>query len=123
MRSMNRVCLVGRLTKDLEMRDSANTAVARFTVAVQSQFKNENGEFEADFISCVAFGKTAEFMGKYLYEKGQAIGLTGRIQTGSYTDQDGNKHYTTDVIAENVEFVERKHVEDTGTRRSSRRRK
>lgn len=104
---MNNVQLVGRLTRDPDVRYSdGGSTVARFTVAVDRRFKRE-GEDSADFISCVAWGRTAEFLEKY-FQKGQRIGLTGRIKTGSYTNQDGNKVYTTDVIAENLEFVESK---------------
>ena len=101
---MNSVVLVGRLTKDPDVRYNPNgMGIARFTVAVDRRFKRE-GQPEADFISCVAFGKTAEFMEKY-FTKGKLIGLSGSIQTGSYTNKDGQKVYTTDVVAENVEFV------------------
>lgn len=103
---MNSVQLVGRLVRDPEVRYTAGdnqTAVARFTVAVNRRFKKD-GEQDADFISCVSFGKTAEFIERY-FHKGNSIGLNGRIQTGSYTNKDGNKVYTTDVFVENVEFV------------------
>lgn len=104
---MNSVQLVGRLTRDPDVRyTNGGTTIARFTVAVDRRFKSEGGP-SADFPSVVAFGKTAEFMEKY-FHKGQRIGLSGRIQTGSYDDKDGKKVYTTDVIAENVEFVESK---------------
>lgn len=104
---MNSVQLVGRLTRDPDVRyTDGGSTVARFTLAVDRRFKRE-GEDSADFISCVAFGKTAEFLEKWFW-KGQRLGMTGRIQTGSYTNQEGNKVYTTDVIAENVEFVESK---------------
>lgn len=104
---MNNVQLVGRLTRDPDIRyTDGGVSVARFSVAVDRRFKRE-GEESADFISCVAFGKTAEFLEKY-FRKGQRIGLTGRIQTGSYKNQEGVKVYTTDVIAETVEFVESK---------------
>jgi len=99
---MNNVSLVGRLTADPTINGN-EMKVAHFTVAVDRRFKKE-GQPTADFISCVAFGKTAEFVGKY-FSKGKQIGLNGSIQTGSYTNKDGNKVYTTDVIAENVEFV------------------
>ena len=100
----NVVVLVGRLTSDPTVRYTpSQTAVARFTVAVDRPFSRDN-EQTADFISCVAFGKSAEFIEKY-FTKGKPIGLTGRIQTGSYTDKNGNKAYTTDVVAERVEFV------------------
>ena len=105
---MNSVQLVGRLTRDPEIRYSDQGAsVARFTLAVNRRFKPE----EADFISCVAFGKTAEFLEKY-FRQGQRIGIDGRIQTGSYTNKDGQKVYTTDVIIESAEFVESKSASD-----------
>lgn len=103
---MNKVQLIGRLTKDVEVRYSqgdTQMAIARFTVAVDRKGKNN----EADFISCVAFGKTAEFIEKY-FSKGNRIGICGHIQTGSYTDKDGKKVYTTDVVADEAEFVESK---------------
>lgn len=103
---MNKVVLVGRLTKDPEVRYAQNdnsTAIARFTVACDRKIKDSG----ADFISCVAFGKTAEFLEKY-FAKGSKIGLTGHIQTGNFTNKDGQKVYTTDVIVDEVEFVESK---------------
>ena len=104
---MNSVQLVGRFTRDPEVRyANSGTTVARFSVAVDRRFKQEGGE-SADFVNCIAFGKTAEFIEKY-FTKGQRIGLNGRIQTGSYTNQEGQKIYTTDVVAESVEFVESK---------------
>ena len=106
---MNKVSLVGRLTRDPEVRYSQgqnSTAVARFTLAVDRRFKRE-GEANADFINCIAFGKTAEFIEKYFF-KGMRLGGSGRIQTGSYTKQDGTKVYTTDVVLDEVEFVESK---------------
>lgn len=104
---MNSVQLVGRLTREPDVRyTDGGSTVARFTVAVDRRFKRE-GEDSADFVSCVAWGKTAEFLEKY-FRKGQRIGLNGHIKTGSYTNQEGTKVYTTDVVAENVEFVESK---------------
>lgn len=104
---MNSVAIVGRLTRDPDNRATQDgTAISRFTVAVDRRVKKE-GQQTADFISCISFGKTAEFIGKY-FNKGMRIALTGRIQTGSYTNKDGQKIYTTDVISENVEFCERK---------------
>lgn len=104
---MNSVQLVGRLTREPDVRyTDGGSTVAHFTVAVDRRFKRE-GEDSADFVSCVAWGKTAEFLEKY-FRKGQRIGLNGRIKTGSYTNQEGNKVYTTDVVTENVEFVESK---------------
>lgn len=102
---MNSVQLVGRFTKDPDVRYSnSGSSVARFTLAVDRRFKKEDGD-SADFIQCVAFGKTAEFIEKW-FGKGQRVGLNGHIQTGSYVNQEGKKVYTTDIIVENVEFVE-----------------
>lgn len=104
---MNSVQLVGRFTKDPEVRYSdGGASIARFSLAVDRRFRSENGP-TADFPNCIAFGKTAEFIEKY-FRKGMRIGLQGRIQTGSYTNQDGIKIYTTDVVVENCEFVESK---------------
>lgn len=106
---MNKVILIGRLCADPEVRYSQNqnqTAVARYRLAVDRRFKRE-GEQTADFISCVAFGKVAEFAEKYL-RQGTKIAITGRIQTGSYTNKDGQKIYTTDVVVEEHEFAESK---------------
>ena len=102
---MNKVELVGRLTRDVEIRTTeSGTVTARFSIAVSRRFKNAEGVYEADFINCVTFGKTAEFIGKY-FSKGTMIGVTGRIQTGNYTNKDGQKVYTTDVVIEECEFV------------------
>jgi len=106
---MNKVILMGRLTRDPEMRNSngeSNTAIARYTLAVDRRYKRE-GEAGADFISCVAFGRSAEFAEKY-FRQGLKVVITGRIQTGSYTNRDGNKVYTTDVAVEEQEFAESK---------------
>lgn len=106
---MNKVILMGRLTRDPEIRYSQGenaTAVARFSLAVDRRFKRQ-GESDADFINCVAFGKTAEHAEKY-YRQGLKIVVTGRIQTGSYTNKEGQKVYTTDVIIEESEFAESK---------------
>lgn len=102
---MNNVVLTGRLTRDPEVRYSqvSQIPMARFTIAVDRAHKKGEQE-ESDFISCIAWDKTADFVGKYV-KKGQKIALTGRIQTGSYTDRDGKKVYTTDVVAERVEFA------------------
>lgn len=104
---MNSVQLLGRLTRDPDVRyaDSGST-IARFSLAVDRRFKQEGGE-TADFINCIAFGKTAEFIEKY-FTKGLKIALNGRIQTGSYTNKDNVKVFTTDVVVENVEFAESK---------------
>lgn len=104
---MNSVQLLGRLTRDPDVRyTDGGSTIARFSLAVDRRFKQEGGE-TADFINCIAFGKTAEFIEKYFF-KGTKIALNGRIQTGSYTNKDGVKVYTTDVVAENVEFAESK---------------
>ena len=108
---MNKVILVGRLTRDPDIRYSQNgdnsQAIARYTLAVDRRFRRQDGEQSADFISCVAFGRSAEFAEKYLHQ-GTKIAIDGRIQTGSYIKQDGTKVYTTDVVVENQEFVESK---------------
>lgn len=108
---MNKVILMGRLTRDPEVRYSQGeqaTAVARYTLAVDRRGRNQ--ENSADFIQCVAFGKAAEFAERYLH-KGTKIVLTGRIQTGSYTNKDGQRVYTTDIVAEDQEFAESKNAE------------
>ena len=106
---MNKVILMGRLTRDPDVRYSAGenaTAVARYTLAVDRRFRRD-GENNADFIGCVAFGKSAEFAEKY-FRQGLKVLVTGRIQTGSYTNRDGQKVYTTDVVVEDQEFAESK---------------
>ena len=105
---MNKVILCGRLTKDPEVRQG-NSTVARYTLAVDRRFKKD-GEPDADFINCIAFGKNAEFVEKYL-NKGTKIAVVGRIQTGSYTNKEGQKVYTTDIVVEEHEFVESKKSE------------
>ena len=106
---MNKVILMGRLTRDPEVRytqgDNA-MAIARYSLAVDRRFKRD-GEPDADFINCVAFGKSGEFAEKYL-KKGTKVAVVGRIQTGSYTNKDGQKVYTTDVVVEEQEFAESK---------------
>lgn len=112
---MNKVILTGRLTRDPEIRYSQGAkpiATARYTLAVDRKFKQDGGQ-NADFINCVAFGKGAEFAEKYL-EKGTKISTVGRIQTGSYTNRDGQKVYTTDVVVEEQEFCERKSSDNGG---------
>lgn len=104
---MNKCVLSGRTTRDADIRTSEKTIIARFNLAVDRRFKRD----ETDFISCVAFGKTAEFIEKYI-PKGTKIMVEGRIQTGSYTTQTGEKRYTTDIIVENVEFAESKKAEN-----------
>ena len=105
---MNKVFLVGRLTRDPDLRYGAsNNAVMRTSIAVDRQFTNQNGEREADFINIVAFGNRAETMKKYL-TKGSQIAVSGRIQTGSYDGSDGKKVYTTDVIIDEFQFLDTK---------------
>ena len=110
---MNKVILVGRVVRDPEVKYSAgdnSMAIARYTLAVDRKGKKQEGQQNADFISCVAFGKVGEFAEKYL-QKGTKIAVTGRIQTGSY-EKDGVKVYTTDVVVEEHEFVESKATGD-----------
>ena len=106
---MNKTVLMGRLTADPQVRYSQGdnaTAVAIYTLAVNRKFKKD-GEPTADFISCVVFGRSAEFTEKY-FRKGMQVAISGRIQTGSYTNKDGQKVYTTDVVVEEQEFAESK---------------
>ena len=113
---MNKVILMGRLTRDAEIRYSqgeSSTAIARFSLAVDRRFRRDNDEQTADFINCVAFGRTAEFLERF-GRKGTKFVLEGRIQTGSYTNKDGQRVYTTDVVAENVEFAESKSNSSAG---------
>lgn len=105
---MNSVNLIGRLTnKPTFGYTNSNIAYARFTLAVNRNFKNANGERQADFINCVAYRKTAELINQYMV-KGDLLGTEGRIQTGSYTASDGSKRYTTDVVIENIYFLKSK---------------
>jgi len=107
---MNKAILIGRLTRDPEVRYSQgdnSMAIARFTLAVDRRFRRAGEQGETDFIGCVAFGKQAEFVEKY-FRQGMKMVLTGRIQTGSYTNKDGQKVYTTDIVAEEIEFAESK---------------
>lgn len=111
---MNKVMLIGRLTRDPDIRYTQADepmCVARYTLAVDRKSRKEDGKQSADFISCVAFGKSGEFVEKYLW-KGQKIAIAGRIQTGSYTNREGQKVYTTDVVAEEHEFAESKAARD-----------
>ncbi|MDD3220474.1 MAG: single-stranded DNA-binding protein [Lachnospiraceae bacterium] len=106
---MNKVILMGRLTRDPEVRYTTgenNLAIARYTLAVDRRFKRD-GEATADFITCVAFGKSAEFAERY-FRQGIKIAVSGRIQTGSYTNKEGQKVYTTEVVVEDQEFAESK---------------
>ena len=103
---MNKWCGVGRLTKDIEIKLTANqTQYCQFTVAVDRRFKDANGQRQADFINCIAWKQTAAFIQKY-FKKGSRIGLVGSIQTRSYDDQNGQKHFITEVVIDEAEFVE-----------------
>lgn len=117
---MNKVVLMGRLTRDPEVRYSRgdnSMAIARYSLAIDRRFKRDGDEQTADFISCVAFGKAGEFAEKY-FHKGTKIAVVGRIQTGSFTNKDGQKVYTTDVVVEEQEFAESKN-NGGGTRSSN----
>lgn len=117
---MNKVILMGRLTADPDIRYSQGentTCVARYRLAVDRRFKKEGAQ-EADFISCVAFGKQGEFAEKYLH-KGMKIAVTGWIQTGSYTNKDGQKVYTTDIVVEEHDFCESKGQQEAPNRTST----
>lgn len=105
---MNKAILVGNLTKDPELTTTASGInVARFTVAVQRKFKNANDEYESDFVNCVAWRTSAEFIYKH-FKKGNEIGIVGTIQTRSYDAEDGTKRYVTEVVVEESEFVQPK---------------
>jgi len=104
---MNKVILMGRLTKDPDMRGEGTNLVARYSLAVDRRFKDNDGNYQTDFINIIVFSKGAEFAEKYL-KKGTKVVVTGRIQTGSYTNKEGAKIYTTDVIVEDQEFAESK---------------
>lgn len=111
---MNKVVLMGRLTRDPDVRYTQGdqpTCISRYSLAVDRKVKDANGNRQADFINCVAFGKAGEFAEKFL-RKGIKICISGRIQTGSYTNKDGTKVYTTDVVVEEQEFCESKATND-----------
>ena len=103
---MNRTQLIGNLVSDVEFKQSASgTGVARLRLAVRRNFKNQQNEYESDFINCVAFGKTAEMLSQY-FSKGSKVAIDGRIQTGSYDNKQGQRVYTTDIVIENFYFIE-----------------
>lgn len=104
---MNKVSLLGRICQDLELKEVGENKYTRFTLAVNRNYTKEDGTREADFISCVAWNKSAETITKY-FKKGSQIGLNGRIQTGSYEREDQTKVYTTDIIVEDFDFVDKK---------------
>ena len=106
---MNKIILIGRLTKVPELRyTQSGTAVASFTLAVDRRFSNQSGEREADFVNCVAWQKSAEFVAQY-FQKGKQMALEGRLQVRSYDGNDGQKRWVTEVVAEQIEFVGSKH--------------
>ena len=111
---MNKVQLVGRLTRDPELRTTANgVSVCSFTVAVNRRFRNPQGEYEADFINCVAWRQSAELLAKY-FSKGRMVGLVGSIQTRNYDNKEGQRVYVTEVSVEEVHFVESKNASAQG---------
>ena len=105
---MNKVIIIGRNTKDIELRQtSSGTSAVEFSIAVNRTFKNANGERESDFFNCVAFSKLAETISKYV-KKGDQVGIEGRLQTRNYTNKEGRKVYVTEIVVENVEFLQSK---------------
>lgn len=111
---MNNVSLIGRLTKDPDLRyTSSGMAVATFSLAVQRSFRNKDGEYEADFINCVCWNKSGETLANHV-KKGQRIGVTGRIQTRNYENEQGNRVYVTEVVVEGFTFLEKKDDNNQG---------
>ena len=111
---LNKVILMGRLTKDIEMRQTPNgVSLVRFSIAVTRRFKNSNGEYDADFINCVAWRKTGEFIARY-FQKGSMIAIVGSIQTRSWDGNDGKKQYATEVIVDEAYFTGSKSESGTG---------
>ena len=112
---MNKVILIGRLARDPEMRTtSSGVSVTRFTVAITRQFTGQGTQPQTDFISCIAWRRQAENIAKYC-TKGSQVAVDGRIQTGSYDGQDGQRHYTTDIVADNVTFLGSRNAGDTSS--------
>lgn len=102
---MNKVCLTGRITKNIELKyNQNNVAITSFTLAVTRKFKNQNGEYESDFINCIAYKSTAELLNKYV-KKGDLLGIEGRIQTRNY-EKDGKRVYVTEVIVDSIDFLQ-----------------
>ena len=101
----NTILLVGRLTKNIELRyTESEKAIGNFTIAVNRDYKNQNGEYETDFFNCVVYGKVAETMQQYT-QKGDLVGVRGRLQNRNYEDKEGNKHYVTEIITEKLTFL------------------
>ncbi len=116
---MNKVILVGRLTKDPELRStSGGISATNFSIAVNRNYKNKEGNYDADFINCVSFRNTADFISKF-FKKGSLIGIEGRIQTRNYDAQDGSKRYVTEVMVDNAEFVGGKNDNQGGSFKSN----
>ena len=108
---MNKACITGRLTKDIDLRYTQNNvAVVQFNLAVTRRYKNNNGDYESDFINCVAYRQVAELLNKYT-KKGDLIGVEGKIQTRNYENKDGKKVYITEVIVENIDFLSTNKIE------------
>ena len=110
---MNKVTILGRITKDLELKNAGETSVIKFNLAVNRRFVKQGEERQADFINCTAFGKTADTMCKFL-SKGRQIAIEGRLQTGSYTNKEGVKVFTTDVIVDGFYFADSNKKDDDG---------
>lgn len=103
---MNKVCLTGRITKNIELKyNQNNIAITSFTLAVTRKFKNQNGEYESDFINCIAYKSTAELLNKYV-KKGDLLGIEGRMHTRNYEDKDGKRVYVTEVIVDSIDFLQ-----------------
>lgn len=120
---MNKTILIGRLTRDAQTRYTDGDepmAVSRFTLAVDRKIKREEGQQTADFISCVAFGKIGQFIEKY-GQQGVKLAIEGRIQTGSYTNRDGQRVYTTDIVVESAEFAESKQAAESNNNAGQRK--
>ncbi len=114
---MNNINLIGRLTRDIELRNVGESKVGKFTLAVNRKFKNKNGEYEADFINCIAWNKTAEIMAQYL-KKGNQLGVSGRLEIGFFEKEDGTRVNTHDVVVNDFTFVstpKKTEVEDAGS--------
>ena len=109
---MNKVIIIGRNTKDIELRQTpSGTSAIEFSVAVKRTFKNAHGEYESDFFNCIAFSKLAETISRYV-KKGDQVGIEGRLQTRNYTNKEGKKVYITEIIVENIEFLQTKKQEE-----------
>lgn len=108
---MNKVCITGKITKNIEIRYTQNNvAVTQFTLAVTRKFKNANGDYESDFINCVAYKSTAELLSKYV-KKGDLLGIEGRIQTRNYENEEGKRVYITEIVVDSIDFLQSKKEE------------